>query len=50
MCHFMFMSFRDGPRWALMGLVVKLTQSVSLRNFFLPAPLADFRLTAARLA
>ena len=29
MCHFMFMSFRDGPRWALMGLVVKLTQGVS---------------------
>jgi hypothetical protein len=29
MCHFMFLSFRDGPRWALMGLVVKLAQSVS---------------------
>ncbi|KAI0343138.1 hypothetical protein BDW22DRAFT_1329008 [Trametopsis cervina] len=28
MCHFMFLSFRDGPRWALMGLVVKLAQSV----------------------
>ena len=29
MCHFMFLSFRDSPRWALMGLVVKLAQSVS---------------------
>ncbi|EKM50386.1 uncharacterized protein PHACADRAFT_263665 [Phanerochaete carnosa HHB-10118-sp] len=32
MCHFMFMSFRDGPRWALMGLVVKLTQSLGLHR------------------
>ncbi|KAI0091797.1 hypothetical protein BDY19DRAFT_885596 [Irpex rosettiformis] len=29
MCHFMFLSFRDGPRWTLMGLVVKLAQSVN---------------------
>lgn len=30
MCHYMFLSFVDGPRWALMGLAVKLAQSVSL--------------------
>ncbi|KAH9946504.1 hypothetical protein B0H21DRAFT_743137 [Amylocystis lapponica] len=29
MCHFMFLSFVEGPRWALMGLAVKLAQSVS---------------------
>ncbi|OSD03011.1 hypothetical protein PYCCODRAFT_1444750 [Trametes coccinea BRFM310] len=29
MCHFMFLSFVDGPRWALMGLAVKLAQSVN---------------------
>lgn len=29
MCHFMFWGFIDGPRWALMGLAVKLAQSVS---------------------
>lgn len=32
MCHFMFMSFRDGPRWAAMGLVVKLAQSLGLHR------------------
>lgn len=36
MCHFMFLSFRDGPRWALMGLVVKLCQGVSCCVLFLP--------------
>jgi hypothetical protein len=29
MCHYMFFAEIDGPRWALMGLVVKLAQSVS---------------------
>jgi len=36
MSHFMFLSDIDGPRWALMGLVVKLAHSVSrdwLRHF-----------------
>jgi len=28
----MFLSFRDGPRWALMGLVVKLAQSLGLHR------------------
>ncbi|KAI0331503.1 hypothetical protein GY45DRAFT_1345320 [Cubamyces sp. BRFM 1775] len=28
-CHYMFLSFVDGPRWALMGLAVKLAQSVN---------------------
>jgi len=32
MCHFMFFSFIDGPRWALMGLAVKLAQSVGLHR------------------
>ncbi|KIP05474.1 hypothetical protein PHLGIDRAFT_108161 [Phlebiopsis gigantea 11061_1 CR5-6] len=32
MCHFMFMSFRDGPRWGLMGLVVKLAQGLGLHR------------------
>ncbi|KAI0793976.1 hypothetical protein C8Q74DRAFT_1194559 [Fomes fomentarius] len=29
MCHHMFLSFVEGPRWALMGLAVKLAQSVN---------------------
>ena len=29
MCHYMFLAFVEGPRWALMGLAVKLAQSVS---------------------
>lgn len=29
MSHYMFLSDIDGPRWALMGLVVKLAQGVS---------------------
>ncbi|KAI0716023.1 hypothetical protein C8T65DRAFT_642581 [Cerioporus squamosus] len=29
MCHYMFLSFVEGPRWALMGLAVKLAQSVN---------------------
>ncbi|TCD68404.1 hypothetical protein EIP91_010805 [Steccherinum ochraceum] len=32
MCHFMFFAFIDGPRWALMGLAVKLAQSVGLHR------------------
>ena len=31
MSHYMFLSDIDGPRWALMGLVVKLAHSVSTR-------------------
>ncbi|KAI0763750.1 hypothetical protein BD413DRAFT_483629 [Trametes elegans] len=30
MCHYMFLSFVEGPRWSLMGLAVKLAQSVSV--------------------
>ncbi|KAH9935867.1 uncharacterized protein BXZ73DRAFT_45273 [Epithele typhae] len=29
MCQYMFYSFVDGPRWALMGVAVKLAQSVN---------------------
>lgn len=29
MLHFMFLSDIDGPRWAFMGMIVKLTHSVS---------------------
>lgn len=29
MCHFMFLSDMGGPRWVLMGMAVKLAQSVS---------------------
>nr|VWO94620.1 N/A [Ganoderma boninense] len=32
MCHYMFLSFVEGPRWALMGLAVKLAQSLGLRK------------------
>ncbi|OCH93710.1 hypothetical protein OBBRIDRAFT_790061 [Obba rivulosa] len=32
MCHFMFFSFVEGPRWALMGLAVKLAQSLGLHR------------------
>ncbi|KAH8093725.1 fungal-specific transcription factor domain-containing protein [Cristinia sonorae] len=32
MCHYMFWGFIDGPRWALMGLAVKLAQSVGLHR------------------
>ncbi|KDQ61627.1 hypothetical protein JAAARDRAFT_31102 [Jaapia argillacea MUCL 33604] len=31
-CHFMFLSNIEGPRWASMGLVVKLAQSVGLHR------------------
>jgi hypothetical protein len=34
MCHFMFLSEISSPRWAIMGMVVKLAQSVSIRPFF----------------
>lgn len=30
MCHFMFLSFVEGPRWALMGLAVKLALTVRI--------------------
>ena len=33
MSHYMFLSDIDGPRWALMGLVVKLAHSVSIRPY-----------------
>ncbi|KAF8074745.1 hypothetical protein FPV67DRAFT_1408589 [Lyophyllum atratum] len=29
MCHFMFLSDMGGPRWVIMGMVVKLAQSVN---------------------
>lgn len=29
MCHYLFLADVDGPRWTLMGIVVKLGQSVS---------------------
>lgn len=29
MCHFMFLSDMGGPRWVMMGIVVKMAQSVS---------------------
>ncbi|KAI1796561.1 fungal-specific transcription factor domain-containing protein [Ganoderma leucocontextum] len=32
MCHYMFHSFVEGPRWALMGLAVKLAQSLGLHR------------------
>lgn len=33
MCHFMFWADIDGPRWVLMGLVVKLAHSVCSSSF-----------------
>jgi hypothetical protein len=32
MCHFMFLSEIGGPRWIIMGMVVKLAQSVGLHR------------------
>ncbi|KZT09905.1 uncharacterized protein LAESUDRAFT_722057 [Laetiporus sulphureus 93-53] len=32
MCHFMFLSHVDGPRWALMGLAVKLALTLGLHR------------------
>ncbi|KAJ7050558.1 fungal-specific transcription factor domain-containing protein [Mycena amicta] len=32
MCHYMFWSGIDGPRWVLMGLVVKLAHSIGLHR------------------
>lgn len=32
MSHYMFLSFIEGPRWALMGLAVKIAQSVGLHR------------------
>ncbi|EIW58718.1 uncharacterized protein TRAVEDRAFT_149071 [Trametes versicolor FP-101664 SS1] len=32
MCHYMFLSFVESPRWALMGLAVKLAQSLGLHR------------------
>ncbi len=29
MCHYLFLADVDGPRWTLIGMVVKLAQSVS---------------------
>lgn len=28
MCHYLFLADVDGPRWTLMGIVVKMAQSV----------------------
>ena len=33
MCHFMFWNDIEEPRWAIMGLVAKLAQSVSTYSF-----------------
>lgn len=33
MLHFMFLSDIDGPRWAFMGVIVKLTHSVGFLYF-----------------
>ncbi|KAF7356822.1 putative transcriptional regulatory protein C1F7.11c [Mycena venus] len=38
MCHYMFWADIEGPRWVLMGLVVKLAHSIGLREH-----LADYR-------
>jgi len=35
MCHYMFLSDIEGQRWAVMGLVVKLAQSIGLRKSFI---------------
>ncbi|KAG9223783.1 hypothetical protein CCMSSC00406_0004876 [Pleurotus cornucopiae] len=32
MCHYMFLSHIEGPRWAIMGLVVKLAHSLGLHR------------------
>ncbi|TFK25635.1 hypothetical protein FA15DRAFT_668330 [Coprinopsis marcescibilis] len=32
MCHFMFLSDMAGPRWVLMGIVVKVAQSIGLHR------------------
>ncbi|KAF8998585.1 fungal-specific transcription factor domain-containing protein [Cyathus striatus] len=32
MCHFMFLSDMGGPRWVIMGMVVKLAQSIGLHR------------------
>ncbi|CCM00380.1 uncharacterized protein FIBRA_02410 [Fibroporia radiculosa] len=32
MCHFMFLSHIEGPRWALMGLAVKLAMTLGLHR------------------
>jgi hypothetical protein len=32
MCHYMFLDDIEGPRWAMMGVVVKLAQSVGLHR------------------
>jgi hypothetical protein len=41
MSHYMFLSDIDGPRWALMGLVVKLAHSVSTRPHRICTIVAD---------
>ncbi|KAF9460500.1 fungal-specific transcription factor domain-containing protein [Collybia nuda] len=32
MCHFMFLSDMGGPRWVIMGMVVKMAQSIGLHR------------------
>ncbi|KAF5336144.1 hypothetical protein D9611_006191 [Ephemerocybe angulata] len=32
MCHFMFLSDMGGPRWVVMGIVVKMAQSIGLHR------------------
>jgi hypothetical protein len=52
MCHFMFWADIEGPRWVLMGLVVKLAHSVrrfSFLSYYRLTRIAD-RTTCASLA
>ncbi|KAF5328220.1 hypothetical protein D9619_013449 [Psilocybe cf. subviscida] len=50
MCHFMFLSDISSPRWAIMGVIVKMAQSVSvcllllLLLLFLPLPVSFYSL------
>ncbi|KAG6888567.1 hypothetical protein C0995_007356 [Termitomyces sp. Mi166 len=32
MCHFMFLSDMGGPRWVIMGMIVKMAQSIGLHR------------------
>lgn len=41
MSHFMFWSDIDGPRWAVMGIVVKLAHSVSDASLLVRVRITD---------
>jgi len=41
MCHYMFLSGIEGPRWIAFGLVVKLTHSVSACSVCVYVSVAD---------